>query len=110
MDVAQGLFEVEVLILLGRGDADIAARGQAPVGGLDLGTGDGLAQPRYGRELGVGKAVLQPDDLAVEVDGELELLDRGLALFVELLDAAGCGARSGSGSRVFLPFSRTTLQ
>ena len=92
MDVANGLLEVEVFVLLRWGDAHVAAGGKAPVGGLDLLAVHQLHQPRHGLQLGLGEAVLQPRDLPVEIDGLLELLDGGLALFVELLHQLARGA------------------
>jgi hypothetical protein len=41
------LLEIEILIHLGRGDADLAAGREAPVGGGDLGARHGFAQARH---------------------------------------------------------------
>ena len=86
VDVAQRLLEVEVLVLLWRGDADVAAGGKAPVGGLDLRAVHDLHQPRHGFELGLRETVLEPYRLPVEVDGVLQLFDGVLTPFVEAFD------------------------
>ncbi len=52
MNVAKGLLEIEGLILLRRGDADVAAGGEAPVSGLDFLAVHELYQPRHGFEFG----------------------------------------------------------
>ena len=85
MDVTHGLLEVEVLVLLGRGNADVAAGGQAPVGGLDFLAVHELHESGHSLELGLWEAALEPRRLPVEVGGPLQLLDGGHAFRVELL-------------------------
>src|SRR5512139_3685611 len=77
VDVSQRLLEIEVLVLLRRRHAHVAAGREAPVGGFNLLAVHQLHQPRDGLQLGVGKAVLQPRRLPVEIDHALELLDGG---------------------------------
>ena len=92
MDIAQCFLEVEILIHLGRSHADKAAGGQTPVGGFDLGVGDDFAQARHVLHRRIGEALVQPDDLAVQVGAVLELFDSGLAFFVELPGELADGA------------------
>ena len=102
MDIAQGLLEIEVLIFFRRGDADVAAGGETPVGGLDLRTVDQLDQPRHGLQLGVREAVLQPRHLPVKVGGALELFDGRFALLIELLNKFCRGAAVVGGGDRFI--------
>ena len=51
-----------------------------------------LTSPGTASKLGFGKAVLQPHDLAMEIGRLLQLLDRGLALLVELLQKPPCSS------------------
>jgi hypothetical protein len=104
LDLAQLLLEIEVLVFLGRGDADVAAGSEAPVGDLDVLAVDKLDESRHGLQLRLRKPVSQPRHLPVEIQRVLQLLDGGLALFVELLHqpargavVEGVGRHSGHG-------------
>ena len=88
MDVADLLLEIEALILLRRGHTDITAGCEAPVGRFDFFAVYEFDQPRYGLQLCLREPVLQPNHLAVEISGVLELFHSSLPLFVELLHEA----------------------
>ena len=77
------LLKVEVLVLLFRCHADIAARRQAPVVRLDLGPGDHLHQPLDIPQLSSGKPLLQPVGLADEVAGPAQRCDYCSAIVLE---------------------------
>ena len=115
MDVAQGLFKVEVFVHFGRGHAHVAAGGQAPVGLFNVGAADDFAEAGHVLHLGFGKALLQPDHLAVGVGAGLELLHGGVAGLVQLLEAFVDGAaveqvRSGLDGDVFISLAFVLAQ
>ena len=69
MNLANCLFEINPVVLERGRDADVPTRSQAPTRCFDFGPVYEPHQPRYSPELRVWKAVLQPDDLAMEVHG-----------------------------------------
>ena len=88
VDVAQGFLEVEVFVYFLRGDADVAAGGEAPVVGFDSLRSTSLpALPRH--------AVLPPGSArsasgpAVEIAHLFELFDGGVPRLVGGLAGAG---------------------
>ena len=86
MDVGDGLLEIEIRVHLGGSDAHVAAGREAPIGGGDILPRDDFGQTGHGLNLRLWEAILQPDDVAVEIRYMLELLHSGAALFVELFD------------------------
>ena len=56
LNVAHGLFKVEVLVFLFEGGTDVAARSQASVIGFDLSAGDQFDQPFDVAQFSTGKA------------------------------------------------------
>src|SRR6267142_178034 len=73
VDVGDGLLEIEVIVNLRRRDADVAAGGEAPVSGFDFSPGNDLAEAGDGLKFGVGKPVLKPNNLVIEVKQRFEL-------------------------------------
>lgn len=67
MDLSQILLEVQVLVLLLGGDADITAGGQAPVAGLYLMDARQLHPPLHITELGLREALGEPAALLLKV-------------------------------------------
>src|ERR1035437_1571568 len=92
VNIAQGLFKIEILIHFPQGVTDVATGSETPFGGFDLGAGHGAAESGYCRELGVREAGEEPIGLSLEVGGELELIDGFLAARVEVLRQASDGA------------------
>jgi hypothetical protein len=101
VDVAHCLLEIEILVFLLRGHANITAGGETPVGRYDFLAVHQLDQPRHSLQLGLGKAVLQPHHLSMKISGVLELLHSSLALLIELLHKLGRSATViGSGNGI----------
>ena len=108
MYLSQGFLEIEVLVLfLGR-DANVAAWGQAPIVGLDLGSVHELDQALHVTQVSVWKTAREPVRLPPEVAYLFELVDRVVACSVGgLTSASDFGADPGvARARVALLLAR----
>src|SRR4051812_29519965 len=88
VDIAHRLLKIDFVVFLRRRDTGESPRSKAPIRGFDFVTIYEFHKAGNVAQLSMWKPLLQPHDVPVNIRRSLELLDRRLAVVVELPDAA----------------------